>query len=529
MLNEFLISVSGANRAVLEKAPGDRVKQSTLGGVLLTTAGLAVVSCTFALVLALHAPLIVALAFALGWGIAILNLDRWLVVATTRQPTPWQNIKMALPRLIFAVIIGLVVSTPLTLQIFKSEINTELTVMQADEKALFEQRLSTDPRFKDLDAERAQIATLVGSLGGAAVGQTVLNDPELKDLRARLDAVQQQYAAAQAAVICEDEGTCGSGVAGAGIAYNAKVATRDGLRTQRDALQKQFDDTQATVRAAATAAATTRAATNQQRLDELRSRVAASQEARDAESARHATATVNGDGLLARLSALHKLGQADGTFLLAHLALFLLFTILECLPVLFKVILLLGKPSLYEQLTLLGEEAVLAQQRLHLESAQRELTIEVAAANEPHETRLRNQLDTELAAAKAVLDAQADLASKAVGMWKRNQENLLETDLDAFVTTAAQTANAGAAPPGRSSTYADASSFFAPPTQNRGSAYRAGDGGNASPREDRGWRSATTVLPPEQVRWGGADQPPAAWPARIFSRLGWRSRSAGRR
>ena len=233
---------------------------------------------------------------------------------------------------------------------------------------------------------------------------------------------------------------------------------------------------------------------------------------------------------LSVLAALALAAQAAGRpFLLAHLALFLLFTILECLPVLFKVILLLGKPSLYEQLTLLGEEAVLALQRLHLESAQRELTTEVAAANEPHETRLRNQLDTELAAAKAVLDAQADLASKAVGMWKRNQENLLETDLDAFVTTAAQTANAGAAPPGRSSTYADASSFFAPPTQNRGSAYRAGDGGNASPREDRGWRSATTVLPPEQVRWGGADQPPAAWPARIFSRLGWRSRSAGRR
>ena len=77
----FLLWLSGADLATLEKCPSERGKFTGVGGVVLTTAVMAVVSCAFALYTGAHAPLPVAIGAALFWGLAIMNLDRWLVTA----------------------------------------------------------------------------------------------------------------------------------------------------------------------------------------------------------------------------------------------------------------------------------------------------------------------------------------------------------------------------------------------------------------------------------------------------------------
>ncbi len=51
---EPLLTVAGANRDVLREAPKERGKQVAMGAVLLSTAGLAAVSAGYALHLALH-------------------------------------------------------------------------------------------------------------------------------------------------------------------------------------------------------------------------------------------------------------------------------------------------------------------------------------------------------------------------------------------------------------------------------------------------------------------------------------------
>jgi Domain of unknown function (DUF4407) len=434
-VNEFLISVSGANRDILRRAPGDRVKHAALGGVLLTTAGLASISATFALHMAVHATMLIALGFGLAWGVAILNLDRWLVVATVRQATAWKNARMALPRLLFAIVIGLVVSTPLTLQIFQSEINHELVVMQTEEKAAYETRLANDPRYRDLAAQNAQIAKLEANLSVDNLGRAVLADPQVQDLRAQLKVVEAQYAVAEQAVICEKEGKCGSGVAGAGIAFKEKVAVQLQLQSQRDQLRAQLAQTEASVSAAAKQASALSNAADKQQLAELQKRVASTQTARDLDSSHFASATANGDGLLARLEALQRLTAHNSTLLTAHLALFALFTTVECLPVLFKMLLLMGKPSLYEELTTLGETAVLEEDKLAVESAQEQHNVTSRMARDAHTARMRNQLKAEVDAAQAVLDAQLELARRAVTQWRERQEALIDSDLDTFVTS----------------------------------------------------------------------------------------------
>ena len=436
-MNSLLIAVSGANRDILDRAPGDRVKQAALGGVLLTTAGLAAVSATFALHMALNAPTAVAVLFGVAWGVAILNLDRWLVVATTRQATAWKNVKMALPRLLFALIIGLIVSTPVTLQIFEREINTELTVMQAEDQEAFQEQLRNSDRATELRAMQVELGTLESTQDSDGVAAAVLGDPAVQDLQKRVDAVEKQYSAAEAAVICEKEGKCGSGKAGAGIAFREKEATQRRLFGEREDLRAELAAAKKAAAQVAGPAAASQRAANQARLKDLRERVAATQATLDAEASRNTAAVRDSDGLLARLEGLHHISSRNGTLAVAHFALLLLFTILECLPVLFKLILLLGRPSLYEQLTTMGEEAALQEHQLAVDSAREQRETASRAALAAHEARTRNQLQAEVEAAQEVLDAQLALAKQAVTRWREQQEDRIEADLDAFVSTAA--------------------------------------------------------------------------------------------
>lgn len=435
-MNSFLIAVSGANRDILAKAPGDRVKQAALGGVLLTTAALAAVSATFALHMALKAPTVVAMLFGAAWGLAILNLDRWLVVATTRQATAWKNVKMAVPRLLFALIIGLIVSTPVTLQIFEREINTELTLMQAEDLEEFQEQQRNSPRVRELAAMQFEIRELEARQGSDGVAAEVLADPRVIDLTTRLRTLETAYDEAEQAVVCEKEGTCGSGRAGAGIAFREKEAKRNRLLAERDALRAELAEAKRAATDVAGPAAARQRAADEARLDDLRARAGTAQSALDKETAGNSAAVRDSGGLLARLEALHHISTRNGTLAVAHGALLLLFTLLECLPVIFKLILLLGRPSLYEQLTVLGEEAALSEQQLSVDTARQQRELTAKTTLEAHEARVRNQLQAEVEAAQEVLAAQLALAKQAVARWRGQQEDRIESDLDSFVTTA---------------------------------------------------------------------------------------------
>src|SRR3954451_13131277 len=155
-LAEQLLTVSGANRDVLRDAPKERTKQVAMGAVLVSSAGIATVSGRYAFHVALQLPWVVAVVAGLAWGLVILILDRWLVVSSPRLKTKLGTIAMALPRMLLAVLIGAVVSTPLTLAVFSSEINAQIKVMAAEEENSFNEQLNKDSRFTELPALRDQ-------------------------------------------------------------------------------------------------------------------------------------------------------------------------------------------------------------------------------------------------------------------------------------------------------------------------------------------------------------------------------------
>ncbi len=117
-IGDGLALLAGARPDVLAAAPGARAKFVALGGVLLSTGGLAVVSMTFAVHMALGAWWPLALLAGVAWGLVVVNLDRMLLVGMAHDSSLKRNLVLAVPRVGLALVLGIVIATPLTMQVF---------------------------------------------------------------------------------------------------------------------------------------------------------------------------------------------------------------------------------------------------------------------------------------------------------------------------------------------------------------------------------------------------------------------------
>ena len=118
-----------------------------MGGVLLSTGGLAVLSAAFAVHMALGVWWPFALLAGLGWGFVVVNLDRMLLVGMAHDASLKRNLLLAVPRMGLALVLGVVIATPLTLQVFAKEIDTEIVTMQAEAADAYRASLADDARF----------------------------------------------------------------------------------------------------------------------------------------------------------------------------------------------------------------------------------------------------------------------------------------------------------------------------------------------------------------------------------------------
>ena len=162
-INEFLWICGGLDRSLLRMCPTDWAKKAGMGGTILGTAFLAFLSMTYAAftVASIGAqsgsksPLLLALAIGAIWGLVIFNLDRYLVNSMFSDGKPGisrQEFKSGLPRIIIAIILGIVISTPIEMKIFDGNINK---IIMADNEGRMtdESLLSISPELRELQAQ----------------------------------------------------------------------------------------------------------------------------------------------------------------------------------------------------------------------------------------------------------------------------------------------------------------------------------------------------------------------------------------
>jgi len=152
-LNEFLWMCAGADIALLRMCPIDWAKKAGMGGTILGTSVLAALSGGFA-AYTVSESYLAAIIIGIIWGLIIFNLDRYLVnsmYSDGRASISWPELRSGLPRIIIAIFLGLVISTPIELKIFQGAINLELNkehYARSNKEAIH----AADPHIAELDA-----------------------------------------------------------------------------------------------------------------------------------------------------------------------------------------------------------------------------------------------------------------------------------------------------------------------------------------------------------------------------------------
>lgn len=415
--NGLLIRLSGADVDVLARTPRERRKFTALGGVVLTTATMAAASAAFALHVGARAPLVVAIPIGLLWGLAIMNLDRWLVAAGQRRDRWYQNLVVALPRLALALVIGAVISTPLVLWIFDREINAELDAIQQRRLSAHQEKLLTDARFERIPFLQEEVERLQKIVDGEVQIDSVTDDPTVKRLQKQYDAAYAEFRKAENEAICERDGTCGTGVPGAAAEYWEKRERADRLQQEAADLKRRLDAAIAAAEGqSADVVANTQTSAAEQLADH-RSELERLASQKQQEEDEFAASVRNDRGLLARMDALTNFTNHSATLKTAYLALLLFITAIEVLPVLVKFLMNLGPPTAYD-LILRGAE------RRDVENATRAFD---------HERVMRERRFERMAS------AEAELHERAVENWQTRQLREVDADPTRFLDSPEQT------------------------------------------------------------------------------------------
>ena len=155
-INEFLWSCAGVNKAVLRQCPSDYSKYAGIGGMIFFTAIMAAISGGYALFFVFNNYAIAGL-FGVFWGLLIFNLDRFIVntmYSDGKHTISWAEIRSGLPRIIMAIFLGLVISTPLEMKIFSDQIDSQL--LQDNGKRIEQAKLAYKGLYDELDRYEVQ-------------------------------------------------------------------------------------------------------------------------------------------------------------------------------------------------------------------------------------------------------------------------------------------------------------------------------------------------------------------------------------
>lgn len=128
-VSEFFWFCSGAHIDTLKKYPTEHNKYIGIGATIFFTAVFASLSAGYAMYFVFSgstSALPFAFLFGIIWGLAIFNMDRYIVSSISKSGSTNQQILQATPRIILAVMIGIVISRPLELKIFDKEIRQQL-------------------------------------------------------------------------------------------------------------------------------------------------------------------------------------------------------------------------------------------------------------------------------------------------------------------------------------------------------------------------------------------------------------------
>lgn len=215
MLKQFFLLCSGADNEILDGcSQGEQTKYVGIGATVFFTAIMAFIASAYALFTVFDA-IYPALFFGIVWSLLIFNLDRFIVSTIRKRDKFRSELLQAIPRIILAIIIAIVISKPLEIKIFEKEINTVL-LKEKNAMALENKKEVTNYFKSDLDKNKAEIASL---------------KLDVSKKEKEVNSLYETY-------ITEAEGTKGTLKLGKGPVFKEKIAKHNLASAQLDTIRK---------------------------------------------------------------------------------------------------------------------------------------------------------------------------------------------------------------------------------------------------------------------------------------------------
>ena len=287
MLKKLFLTCSGIDINLINNCSnGEQNKYTGIGATVFFTALMATIAGSYALYTVFD-NVYTAVFFGIVWGLLIFNLDRFIVSTIKKNDNKWKEFLQALPRLILALIIAVVISKPLELKIFEKEINqvllTEKNQMTLDNKTQIAQQFT--PEIAKINSEIDGLKT------------------EITTKERETNGLYETY-------IAEAEGRKGTKLLGKGPVYKEKREKHDAALAELNQLKT----------------------VNTKKIADKETAIASLIENQKNVETKTQPIISNFDGLMARINALQKLPWMPSFFI------FLLFLAIETSPIFAKLI-----------------------------------------------------------------------------------------------------------------------------------------------------------------------------------------------
>jgi hypothetical protein len=339
--------LAGTDEDVLAKCPSERRKMAATGAMVATTGCLAAVAATFTIYRFMRTSLIVGLIAGLAWGVAILTLDRWLVMSIRRQPTRRATLLLALPRVALAVVAGLVIATPIVLKAFEREVTTQAG--EDKRQAFLAGKHRLDLKYAEISSLENDSSRLVHKIANVETGTALERNPAYQGAAEETQRLRSEAQAARSGALCELDGSCGTHHVGEGAAYRRKAARAASLESQAARAAAGSTELRRRLLGEESAKSAEAAHSEHRELGEVETRLHRLREERGNEEAVLRHEYRRPIGLADRLDALSVLSRSHPSVANWSRFVTLLILFFDTAPALGKAFMAMGEPTLYER------------------------------------------------------------------------------------------------------------------------------------------------------------------------------------
>jgi len=457
-LNEFFWLCSGANKRILRQCPTEYAKYAGMGGTIFFTACMAALSGGYA-ISTVFDNVLVSIFFGVFWGMLIFNLDRLIVntmYSDGKVTISWQELVSGLPRIIMAIFLGIVISTPLELKIFEDAI--DIQIEQDKDRLLNEKIGETIQRRDSTSQKRDEIMNGVAMFDSQiTTSSTETNNllSIINDLQTKLNVennkiqkLDQQIAPLQRLL---------NTMSSDNSQYQNIINKIGGLRNKRSAAVHQRNTYAAAIRGKQGEVAASDAtlkdlmknkqAETQRESERLHQEVDSLSKIIDESKVRHKDWTeeeikakgsfrdkldVQYKGFQAKMNAFSELKEESSATAISSLFIMLLFIIVETAPTFLRMMVADGS---YEKLLDAEKHKIEVLSAKKKSDLNDEINTEVQISTEKNRQRLEAEVLANKELMEKIAKTQAELLNTAIEKWREEELAKINENPSAYIKT----------------------------------------------------------------------------------------------